>query len=166
MLARLEKVMVKYVAMCKGDGKPLDWSVLAFEGTIELPFRDDEEYLEVIDILSEVQESGLPTGSREHQAMLRNTFTKAVPKASFVKQTAEIAHAYEEVAGQAPENKKALSAFISNRVGENVGTFVLAPGHVKVAAQDERTVLGFTFPKSPWRRSTSSPPSYWSRRAR
>ena len=64
--------------MCKGDGKPLDWSVLAFEGTIELPFRKDEEYEEVMDILSEVQESGLPAGSGEQEAMLRKSFTKAV----------------------------------------------------------------------------------------
>ena len=149
VLARLEKVMVKFVAMCKGDGKPLDWSALAFEGTIELPFKEDEEYQEVMDILAEVQDSSLPAGSGEQEALLRKSFTKAVHKASTAKRRAEIAEAFEEVVGEAPDNKKALSAFLNNRVGENVGTVVLASGHVKVAAQDERTVLGFTFATVP-----------------
>ena len=111
---------------------------------MELPFKDDEESSEVINLLLSMGDSAAEKGTAEQEGELRVILVRAMARCSTKSRKAELAQACEAVVGEEVESRRVAENFLVKRVGATTG--VLERGStVKVRVPDARPAVCIRF---------------------
>ena len=104
-LERIDAAMESYVER-KSMEEGVDWSTFATLAAMELPFKDDEESSEVINLLLSMGDSAAEKGTAEQEGELRAILVRAMARCSTKSRKAELAQACEAVVCEEVESRR------------------------------------------------------------
>ena len=144
-LERIDAAMESYVER-KSMEEGVDWSTFATLAAMELPFKDDEESSEVINLLLSMGDSATQKGTAEQEGELRAILVRAMARCSTKSRKAELAQACEAVVGEEVESRRVAENFLVKRAGATTGVLALERGStVKVRVPDARPAVCIRF---------------------